>query len=83
MMADSKKKKLALSTDSDVEDVKGFVEYADLVVESLKESCQQEGEPFEWYAFRVRSKFYSDLSDFHSRFSKGYKSLMEELLKTS
>lgn len=83
MMASSKKKKQILSTDNDVEDAKGFIEYADLVVEDLKDSCQKEGESFEWYAFNVRSKFYLDLSDFHSRFSKGHRALMEELLKKS
>ena len=53
----------------------------DLIIHSLKEENRSSLESFEIYTQRIRSHIYADMNEFRARFIKGYRVLVEELIK--
>jgi len=66
-----------LSRDEKLDD--SIKEFADLVVESLKEGYRNDLEPFEVYAQKIRSHIHANAEEFRTRFSRGYHVLLDEL----
>ena len=58
---------------------KALDEFAKLVAEEGEVSLQRELEPFEHYSQRIKAKIHGNVDQFRSRFTKGYRVLLEEL----
>lgn len=76
---DSIKKQVKVSHEFDQEYWESIEDFADLVVESLKESYHSDLEPFESYAQKVKLQIAKDVDVFRQRFVRGYEVLLEEL----
>ena len=75
-MSKTKQKDTDLKDEHDDEAIN---ELADLVVTNIKEEYQNDLEPFEVYAQKIRSQLHSNIGEFRQRFIKGYLALMEEI----
>ncbi len=75
-----KKKPKAIQESPEMLD-KAAEDFAEVVVNSFRENYHSEMEPFEAYAARIKAKIYDDITEFRSRFAKGYHVLLDELGK--
>lgn len=81
-MKSSQKKDKTAADDS--EDIAPAVkEFAETLIESLKDNYNSKLEPFEAYAQKIRSHIFANAKSFKKRFSKGYEILLKEVEKTS
>lgn len=77
---DEEKTKVSGSVaEADVEFTEAVDEFAEAIVEDLKEGYHSDLEPFEAYAQRVRAEIHSNMDDFRNRFLQGYEVLLNEL----
>ena len=61
------------------EDFTPLHELAQTVVETFQESYKDVTDPFEYYAYSVRSHIYSSNPTYASRFAAGYQILLDEI----
>jgi len=54
-------------------------DFAETLIESLKQHYQSPLEPFEAYAERIKLQFQDNQAEFRKRFSHGYEVLMKEI----
>lgn len=80
-MKSSQKKDATVESEEDVEPA--VKEFAETLIESLKENYDSKLEPFEVYAAKVRGHIYGNAKSFKKRFAKGYQILLSELEKKS
>lgn len=80
-MKSSQKKEATVESDEDIEPA--VKEFAETIIESLKENYDNKLEPFEVYAAKVRGHIYGNAKSFKKRFAKGYQVLLSELEKKS
>jgi hypothetical protein len=78
MNNDKKKKEETNSEDSEDKDIN---ELAEAVLNHIHVDSSNNSDPFELYSQKMRSQLHSNVNEFHSRFVKGYKVLLEELHK--
>jgi hypothetical protein len=68
---------------SQVSDPEMMGELAEAIVESLKNSSQEDCDPFEHYAHELRLRLHVDVKLFRDRFIQGYEALLETLQSMS
>lgn len=62
---------------------KALDEFAKLVAEEEEGSPHRDFEPLEQYSHRIKAKIHANMDQFRSRFTKGYRVLLEELKNSS
>jgi hypothetical protein len=60
-----------------------IAEFADRVTENILEFDKDDVDAFEIYAHQLRTHLHVNKDQFKSRFSDGYKALLQELLEKS
>ncbi len=65
------------SLDPDAE--KELKDFADLLIDSMKQEYKNELEPFEVYAQKLRSQIHANVNEFQARIAHGYDILLQEL----
>lgn len=81
MASHKKKLKVSVEEESDDDLVSSFEELPDAVMEQLREDRLRTQEPFEQYAEKIRAKIHVNTEAFRHRFLKGYRALIDELIK--
>lgn len=61
------------------EDFTPLHELAQVVVEAFQEGYKDVADPFEYYAYSVKSHIYTSNPTYPSRFAAGYQTLLDEI----
>ncbi|CCB86963.1 MULTISPECIES: hypothetical protein [Parachlamydia] len=80
-MSDMRKRKNTSSGQAEMKYEKTVEEVANAVADSMKDDYQNDLEPFELYAERIKAKIHSEMDDFRERLAKGYQVLLDEVKK--
>ena len=80
LMAESKKRSKQMIED-DLSNESEIAQLADVISEGILERNIHEMDAFELYAYQLRLHLHMDKNSFKTRFSEGYRILVEELEK--